>query len=73
LLRHFNGTVPFLAFANQLAGVTAVKLSLALHTKPFRLRASTIQSRGATTVKFAAPSKLIRKVLKLPGSIWNGK
>jgi hypothetical protein len=32
-----------------------------------------VQSRGASTVKFAAPSKLIRKVLKLPGSIWNAK
>src|SRR6266851_1132291 len=28
------------------------------------------RSRGAAAVKLAAPSKLIRKVLKLPGSIW---
>ena len=70
MLRPFDGTGPFQTFANELTGLTAVRLSPALQTKPFRLRASTIQSRGAATVKFAAPSKLIRKVLKLPGSIW---
>jgi hypothetical protein len=29
-----------------------------------------VQVLGATAVKLAAPSKLSRKVLKLPGSIW---
>jgi len=32
-----------------------------------------VQVLGATAVTLAAPSKLSRKVLKLPGSIWRAR
>jgi hypothetical protein len=63
-----NRTVKFQTFPNQPGGVTAVRLSR-LPDETVKASSFAIQSRGATAVKLAAPSKLIRKVLKLPGSI----
>ena len=62
----------FQTFPNQPGGVTAVRQATPPN-ETVEASSFAIQSRGAAAVELAAPLKLLRKVLKLPGSIWNAK